>query len=43
VLAQMIGNMLMVDLPFAYDVAVRLFTVNMLPEGTELVIKYCSG
>jgi hypothetical protein len=24
-------------------VAVRLFTVNMLPEGTELVIKYCSG
>lgn len=41
-LAQIIGNMLMAGLSFADDLAVGLFTVNMLPEGIELVVKYCS-
>ena len=41
-LAQMIGNMLMAGLSFADDLAVGLFTVSMLSEGIELVIKYCS-
>jgi hypothetical protein len=42
VLAQMIENMLMTGLSFADDLTLGLFTFNMLPEGIELVVKYCS-
>jgi hypothetical protein len=41
-LAQMIRRMLMAGLSFANDLAVGLFRVNMLPEGIELEVKYCS-
>lgn len=41
-LAQVIGNMLMAGLSFANDLTVGLFTINMLPEGIELVVKYYS-
>jgi hypothetical protein len=41
-LTQVIRNMLMIGVSFANDLAVGLFTINMLPEGIKLVVKYCS-
>jgi hypothetical protein len=38
----MIGNVLIAGLSYADDLAVGLFTINMLPEGIELVVRYCS-
>jgi hypothetical protein len=33
---------MLIGLSFANDLAVGLFTVNMMPEGIELVVKYSS-